>query len=139
MLHRHFCVLLYYFEFVVSFFVFLLIFCLVVFASKEFSFRIRITFSDTQLSLAPSTYQHLHVRCWLVGWSVGLLVCWSVTHFLLLESKGSRHHHQAFLIQSEFFNSVLLSKVYFCDMHPTCMSSKLCKFIPSPTRQKSEC
>ena len=27
------------------------------------------------------------------------------------------------------FSKVCLSKVYFCEMYPTCVSSKLCEFI----------
>ena len=27
------------------------------------------------------------------------------------------------------FSEVFLSKVYFCEMYPTCVSSKLCEFI----------
>ena len=51
--------------------------------------------------------------CRSVRWS-HFRHCWSDCH----HHQGSRHHHQ-----------VYFSKVYFCEMYPTCASSKLCEFI----------
>ena len=36
-----------------------------------------------------------------------------------------------------YFSKVYLSKVYSCKMYPTCVSSKLCEFIPSVSNVKS--
>ena len=33
------------------------------------------------------------------------------------------------------FSKVCLSKVYFCEMYPTCVSSKLCEFISACQRE----
>ena len=62
---------------------------------------------------------------------------WADPSFKLLH-QGGCHHHQAFWAKVHF-SQVLLSKVYFCKMYPTCVCFKLCEFISLLSPLQSAC